>query len=146
MPDQEDEIGLTDLEVDIVEGPRSVRIDERHTAKSDHEAPLRSIRIVLKRGLSDPPGAIPAAMDFDLTDEQKAIQSLCREFARDEVAPKAEAMDREARFPYEIVAKMAELGLMGLPFPEEYGGAGADTVCYSLAVLEFASRATTLML
>jgi butyryl-CoA dehydrogenase len=77
-------------------------------------------------------------MDFDLSDEQKAIQSLCREFARDEVAPKAEAMDREERFPYEIVAKMAELGLMGLPFPEAYGGAGADTVSYALAVMEIA--------
>ena len=77
-------------------------------------------------------------MDFDLSDEQKAIQSLCREFARDEVAPKAEAMDREARFPYEIVAKMAELGLMGLSFPEAYGGAGADTVSYALAVMEIA--------
>ena len=77
-------------------------------------------------------------MDFDLSDEQKAIQSLCREFARDEVAPHAEAMDREARFPYEIVAKMAELGLFGLPFPEAYGGAGADTVSYALAVMEIA--------
>jgi len=77
-------------------------------------------------------------MDFDLSDEQKAIQSLCREFARGEVAPHAEAMDREARFPYEIVAKMAELGLLGLPFPEAYGGAGADTVSYALAVMEIA--------
>ena len=47
-------------------------------------------------------------------------------------------IDREARFPYEIVAKMAELGLMGLPFPEEYGGAGADTISYALAVMELA--------
>ena len=77
-------------------------------------------------------------MDFDLTDEQKAIQSLAREFARDEVAPRAEEMDREERFPYELVAKMAELGFMGLPFPEEYGGAGADTVSYALAVMEIA--------
>jgi butyryl-CoA dehydrogenase len=77
-------------------------------------------------------------MDFDLSDEQRAIQSLCREFARDVVAPRAEEMDREARFPYEIVAQMAELGLMGLPFPEEYGGAGADTVSYALAVMEIA--------
>jgi short-chain 2-methylacyl-CoA dehydrogenase len=77
-------------------------------------------------------------MDFNLSDEQKAIQSLCRDFARDEVAPHAEAMDREARFPYEIVAKMAELGLFGLPFPEAYGGAGADTVSYALAVMEIA--------
>jgi short-chain 2-methylacyl-CoA dehydrogenase len=77
-------------------------------------------------------------MNFDLTDEQKAIQSLCREFARDEVAPQAERNDREERFPYELVKKMGELGLMGLPFPEKYGGAGADTVSYALAVMEIA--------
>jgi butyryl-CoA dehydrogenase len=77
-------------------------------------------------------------MNFDLTDEQKAIQALCREFAREVVAPAAETLDREARFPLEIVARMAELGLLGLPFPEEYGGAGADTVSYALAVMEIA--------
>ncbi len=77
-------------------------------------------------------------MDFDLTDEQKAIQSLAREFARDEVRPRAEEMDRNESFPYELVAKMAELGFMGLPFPEEYGGAGGDTVSYALAVMEIA--------
>jgi short/branched chain acyl-CoA dehydrogenase len=77
-------------------------------------------------------------MNFDLTDEQKAIQSLCREFARDEVAPQAERNDREERFPYDLVKKMGELGLMGLPFPEKYGGAGADTVSYALAVMEIA--------
>jgi len=77
-------------------------------------------------------------MNFDLTDEQRAIQSLCREFARDEVRPRAEEMDVKAEFPYDLVKKMAELGLMGLPFPEEYGGAGADTVSYALAVMEIA--------
>jgi short-chain 2-methylacyl-CoA dehydrogenase len=77
-------------------------------------------------------------MDFDLTDEQRAIQSLCREFARDEVAPRAEELDANAEFPYELVHKMAELGLMGLPFPEEWGGAGADIVSYALAVMEIA--------
>ena len=77
-------------------------------------------------------------MNFDLSDEQKAIQALCRDFAREVVAPAAEELDREARFPYEIVAKMAELGLMGLPFPEAYGGAGADTISYALAVMELA--------
>src|SRR5579871_7031099 len=77
-------------------------------------------------------------MDFDLSDEQKAIAALAREFAREEVRPRAEAMDREERFPYGLVAKMAELGFMGLPFPEEYGGAGADTVSYALAVMEIA--------
>ncbi len=77
-------------------------------------------------------------MNFDLTDEQKAIQSLAREFAQQEVKPRAEEMDREERFPYELVTKMAELGFMGLLFPEEYGGAGSDTVSYALAVMEIA--------
>jgi short-chain 2-methylacyl-CoA dehydrogenase len=77
-------------------------------------------------------------MNFDLTDDQKAIQRLAREFAQNEVRPRAEEMDREEAFPYELVAEMAELGFMGLPFPEEYGGAGADTVSYALAVMELA--------
>ncbi len=77
-------------------------------------------------------------MNFDLTDEQKAIQNLARDFAHNEVKPRAEEMDREEAFPYDLVKKMAELGFMGLPFPEEYGGAGADTVSYALAVMEIA--------
>ncbi|MBV8148790.1 MAG: acyl-CoA dehydrogenase family protein [Candidatus Eremiobacteraeota bacterium] len=77
-------------------------------------------------------------MNFDLTDEQKAIQSLARDFARSEVKPRAEEMDRNEAFPYDLVAKMADLGFMGLPFPEDYGGAGADTVSYALAVMEIA--------
>ncbi len=77
-------------------------------------------------------------MDFDLTPEQQAIQQLAREFAESEVRPQAERMDREERFPYELVAKMGELGFFGLPFPEEYGGAGADTTSYALAVMEIA--------
>jgi butyryl-CoA dehydrogenase len=77
-------------------------------------------------------------MNFDLSGDQQAIQDLCREFARDVVAPQAEALDREAEFPYAIVRQMAGLGLFGLPFPEKYGGAGADTVSYALAVMELA--------
>lgn len=77
-------------------------------------------------------------MDFDLNDEQKAIADLCRDFARNEVAPRAEELDANAEFPYDLVRKMAGLGLMGLPFPEEFGGAGADTVSYALAVMEIA--------
>jgi butyryl-CoA dehydrogenase len=77
-------------------------------------------------------------MNFDLTDEQRAIQMLCREFAADEVKPRAEELDAKSEFPYDLVKKMAELGLMGLPFPEKYGGAGADTVSYALAVMEIA--------
>ncbi|MDQ2991846.1 MAG: acyl-CoA dehydrogenase family protein [Candidatus Eremiobacteraeota bacterium] len=77
-------------------------------------------------------------MNFDLNDEQKAIRDLAREFAQGEVKPLAEEMDREEAFPYELVEKMAAMGFMGLPFPEKYGGAGADTVSYALAVMELA--------
>ena len=77
-------------------------------------------------------------MDFELSDEQRLLQRTVREFARQEVAPVAEELDREKRFPYELVAKMGELGLMGIPFSEEYGGGGADTLSYVLAVEELA--------
>jgi alkylation response protein AidB-like acyl-CoA dehydrogenase len=77
-------------------------------------------------------------MDFDLSDEQRLLRDTVREFARAEVAPVAEELDREKRFPYEIVAKMGSLGLMGIPFPQEYGGGGADTLSYVLAVEELA--------
>lgn len=77
-------------------------------------------------------------MNLDLTAEQEAIRRTVRDFARERVAPRAEEMDREEAFPYDLVREMAGLGLMGLPFPEEYGGAGADTVSYALAVMELA--------
>jgi short-chain 2-methylacyl-CoA dehydrogenase len=75
-------------------------------------------------------------MDFDLTDEQRLLRDTVRDFARHEVAPVAEELDRTKSFPYELVAKMGELGLMGIPFPEQYGGGGADTLAYALAVEE----------
>ena len=75
-------------------------------------------------------------MDYELTDEQQLLRQTVREFAQTRVAPVAEELDRESRFPYELVAEMAELGLMGIPIPEEYGGAGADTVSYAIAVEE----------
>jgi short-chain 2-methylacyl-CoA dehydrogenase len=77
-------------------------------------------------------------LDFDLSAEQKLVQSTVRDFARQEVAPVAEELDREKRFPYEIVAKLGALGLMGIPFPEEYGGGGGDTLSYALAIEELA--------
>ncbi|HEY1286430.1 MAG TPA: acyl-CoA dehydrogenase family protein [Solirubrobacterales bacterium] len=77
-------------------------------------------------------------MNFELSDEQRLLRDTVRDFARQEVAPVAEELDREKRFPYEIVAKMGELGLMGIPFPEEHGGGGADTLSYVLAVEELA--------
>jgi short-chain 2-methylacyl-CoA dehydrogenase len=77
-------------------------------------------------------------MDFDLTSEQGLLRDTVREFAQAEVAPVAEELDREKRFPREIVEKLGKLGLMGIPFPTEYGGGGADTLAYAIAVEELA--------
>ncbi len=78
-------------------------------------------------------------MDFELTTEQKEIQALTRDFVRREIEPHAAGWDREHRFPREVFAQLAELGLMGACVPEEYGGAGADFLAYIL-VLEELSR------
>ena len=77
-------------------------------------------------------------MDFELTAEQRLLRDTVRDFARREVAPVAEELDREKRFPYRIVEEMGKLGLMGIPFPEEYGGGDADSLAYALAVEELA--------
>src|SRR5690348_14036550 len=75
-------------------------------------------------------------MDFSLNAEQQLIRDMCRDFAEEVIRPRAEEMDRTAEFPYDIVRQMAELGLLGLPFPEEYGGAGADFLSYCIAIEE----------
>ncbi len=75
-------------------------------------------------------------MDFDLSPDHELIRRTVREFAQGEVAPVAEELDRTKSFPYEIVAQLGKLGLMGIPFPEEYGGGGGDTLAYALAVEE----------
>ncbi|CAN5638744.1 acyl-CoA dehydrogenase family protein [soil metagenome] len=75
-------------------------------------------------------------MDFDFTPEQELIRDTVRSFARERVQPVAAELDLESRFPYELVTELAELGLMGLPIPEEYGGAGGDTVSYAIAIEE----------
>jgi alkylation response protein AidB-like acyl-CoA dehydrogenase len=77
-------------------------------------------------------------MNFDLSDEQKLLRDTVREFALAEVKPVAEELDRTKSFPYAIVEKLGGLGLMGIPFPQEYGGGGADTLSYVLAVEELA--------
>ena len=77
-------------------------------------------------------------MNYELTEEQELVRGTVREFATTQVAPIAEEIDRDGRFPYELVRELAELGLMGMPIPEEYGGAGADTVSYAIAVEELA--------
>jgi short/branched chain acyl-CoA dehydrogenase len=75
-------------------------------------------------------------LNFDLDQEHELVRSTVRGFAQEQVAPVAEELDRESRFPYDLVAEMAELGLMGMTIPEEYGGAGADTLAYAIAVEE----------
>jgi short/branched chain acyl-CoA dehydrogenase len=77
-------------------------------------------------------------LNYDLTDEQKLVRSSVRAFAQEWVAPVAAELDRESRFPYGLIAELAELGLMGMTIPEEYEGAGSDTVSYAIAVEELA--------
>ncbi|TMK69315.1 MAG: acyl-CoA dehydrogenase [Actinobacteria bacterium] len=75
-------------------------------------------------------------MNFDLAKEHELVRDTVRSFATDKVAPVADELDREERFPYEIVAELAELGLMGMTIPEKYGGAGTDTLSYAIAIEE----------
>ena len=75
-------------------------------------------------------------MDFDLSDDHELIRRTVREFAEGAVAPVAGELDRTKSVPYELIAQLGELNLMGIPFPEEYGGAGADTLAYALAIEE----------
>lgn len=75
-------------------------------------------------------------MDFELTEEQKQIRDLAREFAQKEIAPIAAKHDETGEFPYATIKKMGELGLMGIEIPQEWGGAGLDTLCYALAMEE----------
>ncbi|WP_216829350.1 acyl-CoA dehydrogenase family protein [Alkalihalobacterium elongatum] len=75
-------------------------------------------------------------MNFELTKEQQMIRDMVRDFAQNEVAPKAEHVDKTAEFPIETFKKMGELGMLGIPFPEQYGGSGGDTISYALSVEE----------
>jgi short-chain 2-methylacyl-CoA dehydrogenase len=75
-------------------------------------------------------------VNLDLSEEHELVRRTVREFAEERVAPVAEELDREGRFPYELVAELSELGLMGMLVPEEYGGGGADTLAYAIAIEE----------
>jgi short-chain 2-methylacyl-CoA dehydrogenase len=75
-------------------------------------------------------------LNFDLAPEHELVRDTVRAFATEKVAPVAGELDREERFPYEIVSELAELGLMGMTIPEEYGGAGTDTLSYAIAIEE----------
>ncbi|MEC3841337.1 acyl-CoA dehydrogenase [Bacillus amyloliquefaciens] len=75
-------------------------------------------------------------MNFQLTKEQQLVREMVRDFAKNEIAPKAHEVDQSAVFPADTFKKIGELGLLGIPFPEEYGGAGGDTISYAIAVEE----------
>ena len=75
-------------------------------------------------------------MDFSLTKEQEMVRRVVREFAEKEVAPKAKEIDITEEFPWDTVRKMAQNDMMGIPYPEEYGGAGGDYLSYIIAVEE----------
>src|SRR3954468_1191538 len=77
-------------------------------------------------------------MDFRLSDEHEALRKTVEEFAREVVAPAAEHYDRTSEFPYDVVRQMGQMGLFGLPFPEEYGGMGGDFLALCLAIEELA--------
>src|SRR5258708_5475791 len=78
-------------------------------------------------------------MNFELTDEQKLIQRTARDFASREIAPKAAEIDKSGRWPGEIVARMAELGFLGMAIPEELGGGGLDALSYAIAMEEISA-------
>ncbi|MBM4429240.1 MAG: acyl-CoA dehydrogenase, partial [Chloroflexi bacterium] len=75
-------------------------------------------------------------MEFELSQEQQMMRKMVREFAEQEIGPLVQEMETSGQFPWEVLRKMGSLGLLGLPIPEEYGGAGADTVTYAIAVEE----------
>jgi alkylation response protein AidB-like acyl-CoA dehydrogenase len=83
-------------------------------------------------------------MNFDLTREQKMIQKEVRHFAKNKISPRAEEMERTGEYPYDLMKQMAELGLMGIPFPEKYGGMGSDWVSMHLCIEEVSRADPTL--
>src|SRR5258705_8473972 len=90
----------------------------------------------LRRAADRRAGAKVCRMNFDLEQEHELLRDTVRQFALENVAPVAEKLDKEKRFPYDLVAELAELGLMGMTISEEYGGAGTDTLAYAIAVEE----------
>ncbi|MBC8178120.1 MAG: acyl-CoA dehydrogenase family protein [Deltaproteobacteria bacterium] len=82
-------------------------------------------------------------MDFDLTEEHTMIRDMCRDFTTEVIAPRAEELERTGEFPYDIIAKMAELGMMGIPISDEYGGSGGDWVGMHLCIEEISRGDTT---
>lgn len=87
-----------------------------------------------------------AVMNFELTDEQRMVRDAVRNFAQGEIAPRAREIDESGQFPWDIIRTMGRLGFLGLPFPEEYGGAGGDYLSFVLAIEELAAVSGTVAL
>ena len=83
-------------------------------------------------------------MNFEYTEEQRMIRDMVRDFVENEVRPQIQSIEYEGKYPRDLVKKMADLGLMGLIIPEEYGGAGADNIAYSLSVEELSRVSASL--
>ena len=83
-------------------------------------------------------------MDFDLTEEQRMIRNMARDFAKEVISPRAEEMEATGLYPYDIIEHMAGLGMMGIPFPEEYGGSGGDWVGTHICIEEISRGDITL--
>src|SRR6202008_597740 len=81
---------------------------------------------------------VRSAMDFDFSEHHRLLRQSVRDFARAEIAPHAQRWDKEERFPAELVPKLAQMGLLGIRIPEEYGGSGMDTTSYAICVEEIA--------
>ncbi|MCK4827909.1 acyl-CoA dehydrogenase family protein, partial [bacterium] len=77
-------------------------------------------------------------MDFELTEEQKLIQTTIRRFAQDELAPIADELDQAEEFPWKVFQRMAELGLLGMILPTQYGGSGSDELSLAIVIEEIA--------
>lgn len=75
-------------------------------------------------------------MSFKTTDQHEILRKRIREFAEEEIKPIAFMLDQENKFPSEVVKKLADMGMMGIPYPKEYGGAGLDVISYAIAVEE----------
>lgn len=110
---------------------------ERNGYQPNRKAKSNALQLVARRLARR---VVHKRVDFELTPEQTLIRDTARDFARDVVLPAAAAIDREHRFPREIIARLGQLGMMGVAVPDTWGGAGADTVAYALAVEEI-SRA-----
>src|SRR5262245_59548309 len=121
-------------------GPDSSCSDDLHPA-AGHPLPPGS-EVLHRRARCGRGKSMSTPMNFELTDEQRAIRDLARRFAREEVAPRARRIDEKAQFDWELHARLGELGFLAMTAPEAYGGSGADTLTWCLVVEEIAKASS----